>query len=879
MIETANNFYEPTLNEVKSKVKICKKQGDWYIAFCPAHNDERPGGNPSLRIKENIDGTVTLKCFSQQCEKKDIKAALGFPIFKDQINQQRKKEKFTLENFANKKNLPIEFLETKGIYDNADGLVFTYLNQDGQPARSKIRHGKTAQESFWQRNKLSIVPYNLHCLQFARQNNKTLHIVEGESDTLTLLYHQIIALGIPGASMIGKLEASYLEGIDTLFLHQEPDNAGEGFIKNLLKRLKLFNYSGNVYVIRFPGNGIKDANDLHKYCFDNNLSFEDELKKLISQVVPNELETETNVETKSGTNETKAENRPNLLVNNSGSLITPNIWVEASDREPHNYGKVLSVDPSTQTAEVFFKNPKTGKSAHRTLSVQFLTPINENNVPLQYLDKAKPFKLMTAKELLNQPQPQWLVEQIFLEKSVVFLYGQPGVGKSFVALDLSLSIACGMKWNNKVVQTGSVVYVAAEGSSGISKRLKAWLEHYKKEDPPENLYFITVPANLMHEAITESLVTSIKEVCPNPKMIVLDTFARSLVGGDENSAKDTGLFIAGVDRLKEETGSTVLILHHTQKSNGNIERGSSNIRGSADTMIIVQAETEHGKKAFSLKCDKQKDAEPFDSLQFHLLPVLDSCVPVQTAFETKLVKTNDNILLLLKTLNTFVSTEGATCKQWQESAKNKGMSKSSYHRTLKALTDEVEEGQPQYVKHVNKRYFLTDEGRNFLGLEKVSSTSFISPISPKLVPGTNETNLDEGSNFSPTSSKSISKILLELDGTETETKKETQDIEIANGINQKGLPIVNSDIHQDNFASNGLEQASQRWINNFNQLKEIISSTDLCSKLRFTNQPLYFRCNDLIKSFNSLRKTGKEPNKELIADLEAAKEEINKLGL
>ena len=56
------------------------------------------------------------------------------------------------------------------------------------------------------------------------------------------------------------------------------------------------------------------------------------------------------------------------------------------------------------------------------------------------------------------------------------------------------------------------------------------------------------------------------EAYQRPALIIVDTLARCMVGGDENSAKDMGLFIAHADALRKETGATVLIIHHTGKN-------------------------------------------------------------------------------------------------------------------------------------------------------------------------------------------------------------------------------------------------------------------------------------------------------------------------
>ncbi len=74
-------------------------------------------------------------------------------------------------------------------------------------------------------------------------------------------------------------------------------------------------------------------------------------------------------------------------------------------------------------------------------------------------------RLLTAREVLELPDPEWLIDG-FMEQAVFGgLYGRSGDGKTFVALDLALSIATGRVWQGRVVKQGPVVYVVAEGDT------------------------------------------------------------------------------------------------------------------------------------------------------------------------------------------------------------------------------------------------------------------------------------------------------------------------------------------------------------------------------------------------------------------------------
>jgi P4 family phage/plasmid primase-like protien len=103
-----------------------------------------------------------------------------------------------------------------------------------------------------------------------------LHLLEGETDRLTALLHGYNALGL-ATDTVKHLELEHLAGFDEIFIHQEPDHGGKSFRKAVLKRLAKLGYTGAVKIIHWPGDGIKDLNDLHCQCEpdDFGLEFED----------------------------------------------------------------------------------------------------------------------------------------------------------------------------------------------------------------------------------------------------------------------------------------------------------------------------------------------------------------------------------------------------------------------------------------------------------------------------------------------------------------------------------------------------------------------------------------------------------------------------
>jgi hypothetical protein len=84
--------------------------------------------------------------------------------------------------------------------------------------------------------------------------------------------------------------------------------------------------------------------------------------------------------------------------------------------------------------------------------------------------------------------------------------------------------------------------------------------------------------------------------------------------------------VAATDQIRKELDCCVLVLHHPTKTKS-AERGSSALRGGADTMISLERQGD----GLVLVCDKQKDAEWFKPVPVRLEPFADSCVMVPTA--------------------------------------------------------------------------------------------------------------------------------------------------------------------------------------------------------------------------------------------------------
>lgn len=201
------------------------------------------------------------------------------------------------------------------------------------------------------------------------------------------------------------------------------------------------------------------------------------------------------------------------------------------------------------------------------------------------------------------------------------IWGEPSSFKSFVALDMALSIAWGIDWHGKPVKPGIVWYLAGEGQSGIERRVRAWAEEHGKtgglgEPLDISSRFFLTPGSIFVNGTDGEISPDMEELVrlirngARPTHIFVDTIARTMVG-DENTSKDMGAYIRGLEMLVDALRATnnpacVTAVHHSRKDGGTY-RGSSALRGAVDFEFEVTRE----EMVVTVSCRKMKDfAEP-----------------------------------------------------------------------------------------------------------------------------------------------------------------------------------------------------------------------------------------------------------------------------
>ena len=222
--------------------------------------------------------------------------------------------------------------------------------------------------------------------------------------------------------------------------------------------------------------------------------------------------------------------------------------------------------------------------------------------------------ILNRAQLDGLPPMDWLVAGVLPSTGLASIYGQPGSGKTFLALDLAAHISEGVgTWFGLPCKQRDVLYIALEGGGGIKKRVLAWEAHNKRAAP--SLKFALGNFNLKSHADVDGLLCSIEGLSPSEGMvIVLDTLNQASPGSDENSSVDMGLLLQAMNRMHQELKGLVIAVHHSGKDSSKGLRGHSSLNAAMDLVIEVKKD----QLARTWRIQKSKDGDDNVQMWFDL---------------------------------------------------------------------------------------------------------------------------------------------------------------------------------------------------------------------------------------------------------------------
>lgn len=315
-----------------------------------------------------------------------------------------------------------------------------------------------------------------------------------------------------------------------------------------------------------------------------------------------------------------------------------------------------------------------------------------------------PLRLTRADQITMRP-PRWLLRGTLERDTFALIFGDPGCGKSFLAIDWACRVATGTPWRGHDVRAAPVVYLAGEGQNGLGRRISAWQAHHGVSITGAPLFIgpalaIPEPGELM------KLIAALDAQPEPPALVVLDTLARCFGGGDENSTQDMSRFVVACDAIRRRFGCTVLVVHHTGHADKHRARGAIALKAALDAEYRLS-----NFVGLKLSATKMKEAETPPPLGLELVrvelpdmvddygnPVTSAAIEVLDADVGAIISKANAVpasqrgqwqrlgLQIAQRLAAEGDDGQVSVDAWREAAKQAGMNRQNRHRVLKALS-------------------------------------------------------------------------------------------------------------------------------------------------------------------------------------------------
>jgi len=206
-----------------------------------------------------------------------------------------------------------------------------------------------------------------------------------------------------------------------------------------------------------------------------------------------------------------------------------------------------------------------------------------------------PLPVQRASQLESHgPQIQWLVQDLWTEQAVGILGGEPKCCKSFLALDLAVSIASGAPCLRQfpVRRSGPVLLFPAEDSLAVVRqRLEGIATAAQVPFGSLPVQVITAPSLRLDTAMDrQRLAQTLQQ--QRPVLLILDPLIR-LHRVDENDATQIAALLSYLRQLQRQFQLAVLLVHHARKDSqssrpGQALRGSSELHGWGDSNLYLR---------------------------------------------------------------------------------------------------------------------------------------------------------------------------------------------------------------------------------------------------------------------------------------------------
>ncbi len=286
------------------------------------------------------------------------------------------------------------------------------------------------------------------------------------------------------------------------------------------------------------------------------------------------------------------------------------------------------------------------------------------------------FTLLDDQGIAALPDTPYIIDKLLAAVAFGTLWAQTGVGKTTLLMRMLTHISSGLPlFGARVQQPGNLALIVTEGRGGLRARHDAaWAALKIPPDQRAGIHVVAEPIDLLRAEDVDELVAILKPI--SPVLLVIDGWARSL-GEPDGDTGATVRAVQAVDRLREALGCTVLAAHHPGWDVTR-ERGSSHLRASVD--FLWSLKTDGTDDRLILKCEKSRDAEPFQNIRLRRITMNDS-VTVELADDPddrpRLTGKQPDVLNALR--------DAATRAEWAKVCADSGISRATAYRNIDFL--------------------------------------------------------------------------------------------------------------------------------------------------------------------------------------------------
>lgn len=246
-------------------------------------------------------------------------------------------------------------------------------------------------------------------------------------------------------------------------------------------------------------------------------------------------------------------------------------------------------------------------------------------------------RLYEYAEMISLPDPEWLVEGVLLKQTSALLFGKSNAFKTFLAIDIGLSVAVARHWHRHEVKQADVLFVATEGARGVMQaRIPGWYDFYDIA-PERRSHAAVYPQAISLDNADQVAILIATMQHRQIGLLILDIFGGTM-DGKEVEDITARAWVKSNERIIRETGAATLTVAHSGYSDSSRARMHSHFWGSFGSRMLVEGNKE--QRTTVLTIDRHKDSDSGQRWAFRLETTGRTLVPVLDPHATRAKPTN-----------------------------------------------------------------------------------------------------------------------------------------------------------------------------------------------------------------------------------------------